>query len=121
MLQYLNQKRGQSTLEYAVLIIVIIGALLTIQVYIKRGVQGRLKSAADDIGDQYSDGNTNSIKKTLRSSTSEETFGIDSTGKAAQGVSNSTMTGTGEVVNETSNSVLINSQQEYWGTNSSSQ
>jgi len=51
MLQFLNQKRGQSTLEYAVLIVVIIGALLTIQTYIKRGVQGRLKSAADDIGD----------------------------------------------------------------------
>ena len=41
MLQFLNQKRGQSTLEYAVLIVIIIGALLTIQVYIKRGVQGR--------------------------------------------------------------------------------
>ena len=74
MLQYLNQKRGQSTLEYAVLIVVIIGALLTIQVYIKRGVQGRLKSAADDIGDQYSDGNTNEIKTTIRNSSTEETF-----------------------------------------------
>jgi len=39
MLQYLNQKKGQSTLEYAVLIVVIIGALLAIQTYIKRGVQ----------------------------------------------------------------------------------
>jgi len=74
MLQYLNQKRGQSTLEYAVLIVVIIGALLTIQVYIKRGVQGRLKSAADDIGDQYSDGNTNAVKTTIRMSNTEETF-----------------------------------------------
>ena len=37
MLQYLNQKRGQSTLEYAVLIVVIIGALLAMQsVYQKR-------------------------------------------------------------------------------------
>ena len=74
MLQYLNQKRGQSTLEYAVLIVVIIGALLTIQVYIKRGVQGRLKSAADDIGDQYSDGNTNIVKTTVTSSNTEETY-----------------------------------------------
>ena len=74
MLQYLNQKRGQSTLEYAVLIVVIIGALLTIQVYMKRGIQGRLKSAADDIGDQYSDGNTNVIKTTIKNSYTDETF-----------------------------------------------
>ena len=31
------------------LIIIVIGALLAIQTYIKRGVQGRLKSAADCI------------------------------------------------------------------------
>ena len=64
MFKYLNKrwKRGQSTIEYAVLIIIIIGALLSIQVYIKRGVQGRLKQAADDIGDQFSPGNTNVVK-----------------------------------------------------------
>jgi uncharacterized protein (UPF0333 family) len=110
MLQYLNQKRGQSTLEYAVLIVVIIGALLTIQVYIKRGVQGRLKSAADDIGDQYSDGNTNEIKTTVRVSNSEETFGIQ-----GQGVSVSKLIAP-EVTNTTENTILVNSQQEYWGT-----
>jgi len=110
MLQYLNQKRGQSTLEYAVLIVVIIGALLTIQVYIKRGVQGRLESAADDIGDQYSDGNTNEIKTTVRVSNSEETFGIQ-----GQGVSVSKLIAP-EVTNTTENTILVNSQQEYWGT-----
>jgi len=47
-------KRGQSTLEYAILIAVIVGALLAIQIYVKRGVQGRFKQAADDIGEQYS-------------------------------------------------------------------
>jgi len=109
MLQYLNQKRGQSTLEYAVLIVVIIGALLTIQVYIKRGVQGRLKSSADDIGDQYSDGNTNSIKTTVRNSSTEEVFNA--------GTSSSAITGGGELTNTTENSVIVNTQQEYWGTN----
>ena len=110
MLQYLNQKRAQSTLEYAVLIVVIIGALLTIQTYIKRGVQGRLKSASDDIGDQYSDGNTNSIKKVVRNSVTRETFNAG----------NSTSQTCSESTNTTENSVLINSQQEYWGTNSDS-
>ncbi len=108
MLQYLNQKRGQSTLEYAVLIVVIIGALLTIQVYIKRGVQGRLKSASDDIGDQYSDGNTNAIKSVKRHSQTEETFNA--------GTAATKITGTGETTNTTENSVIDNTQQEYWGT-----
>jgi cytoskeletal protein RodZ len=110
MLQYLNQRRGQSTLEYAVLIVVIIGALLTIQVYIKRGVQGRLKSAADDIGDQYSDGNTNEVKTTNRSSSSEETFGV-----VGQGISQTNLIGN-ELTNSSSNSVILNTQQEYWGS-----
>ena len=108
MLQYFNQKRGQSTLEYAVLIVVIIGALLTIQVYIKRGVQGRLKSAADDIGDQYSDGNTNAVKTTIRNSATEEKF--------SSGTSTSTIT-TPETTKTTENSVIVNSSQEYWGSN----
>ncbi len=110
MLQYLNQKRGQSTLEYAVLAVVVIGALLTVQVYIKRGVQGRLKTAADDIGDQYSEGNTNEIKTTITSSNTEETFNA--------GVSKSNILGNGEITNTTVNSVIVNSQQEYWGSNS---
>ena len=106
MLQYLNQKRGQSTLEYAVLIVVIIGALLTIQVYIKRGVQGRLKSAADDIGDQYSAGNTNELKTTHRISNTEEVL----TG----GKTTSTLKAP-EYTNTTQNAVILNTQYEFWG------
>jgi len=111
MLQYLNQKRGQSTLEYAVLIVVIIGALLTIQVYIKRGVQGRLKSAADDIGDQYSDGNTNSIKTVTKNSSTEEQFGI-----AGVGVSASIIKGQENTLT-TENSAIVNTEREFWGKN----
>lgn len=116
MLQYLNQKRGQSTLEYAVLIVVIIGALLTIQVYIKRGVQGRLKSSADDIGDQYSDGNTNAIKTTIRNSSTEEV-------STQSGTSSNILTNAGlpgELTNTTENSLIVNAQQEYWGSAASS-
>jgi len=109
MLQYLNQKRGQSTLEYAVLIVVIIGALLTIQVYMKRGIQGRLKSAADDIGDQYSDGNTNVLKTTIKNSDTLETDLAGNTSSVIQG--------SGEITNTTENSVIVNSQLEFWGSN----
>ncbi len=106
MLKALRKIRGQSTLEYAILIIIIIGALLSIQVYIKRGVQGRLKSAADDIGEQYSPGNTN-ITSTVRSSSqTQETFN--------QGVTTSRLL-TDELTNISTNTSIINVEQEYWG------
>jgi cytoskeletal protein RodZ len=110
MLQYLNQKRGQSTLEYVVLIIIIIGALISIQVYIKRGVQGRLRSAADDIGDQYDDGNTNVLKTTKRASETYEEF--------ANGATTSQIGAGGELTNTTDNSVIVNTALTYWGTSS---
>ena len=53
MFRIFNNKKAQSTLEYAILIIIIIAALLSLQVYVKRGIQGRLKSATDDVGEQY--------------------------------------------------------------------
>ncbi|MFH0940746.1 MAG: hypothetical protein V1840_02695 [Candidatus Omnitrophota bacterium] len=46
-------KRGQSVMETAVLILVIVGALIAMQVYLKRGIQGRLRSGVDSIGEQY--------------------------------------------------------------------
>ena len=46
-------KKGQTTIEYAMLLIVVIGAFLTIQNYLKRGVQGRWRDAVDSLGDQY--------------------------------------------------------------------
>lgn len=108
MFKYLNKKRqkGQSTLEYAVLIIIIIGALLSIQVYIKRGVQGRLKSATDDIGDQFSPGNTNVVKKMITSSKSADTF--------ISGVTRSELLAE-ETTKDIANSFVLNVQQEFWG------
>lgn len=50
---FLNNKRGQSTLEYALLIAAVIAALIMMQIYLKRGVGGKLKANIDDIGEQY--------------------------------------------------------------------
>jgi|GEM_PF-625833 len=47
------RRKGQSTVEYAVLVIIIIGAFLAMQQYLKRGFQGRWKATMDDFGDQY--------------------------------------------------------------------
>ena len=106
MFKYLNKKRGQSTLEYAILVIIIIGALLSIQVYIKRGLQGRLKGAADDIGDQFSVGNTN-VRTT--SSTYSKTYESND-----KGVTTSNLLAD-EVTNTTKNVQVLNGQFEYWG------
>jgi hypothetical protein len=51
-------KKAQSTLEFAVVIVCTIAALLAMQVYIKRSMQGRLRASADSIGEQYAPGNT---------------------------------------------------------------
>lgn len=48
------KNKAQSTLEYAVLIACIAAALVAMRIYIKRGIQGRVKDAADQIGEQYS-------------------------------------------------------------------
>jgi uncharacterized protein (UPF0333 family) len=46
-------RKGQSTLEYALIIAVVVAGLLLMQHYVKRGYSGRLKTAADDMGEAY--------------------------------------------------------------------
>ena len=47
----MRRLQAQSTLEYIVLIVILIGVLITMQNYIKRGFQGRWKASVDEIGD----------------------------------------------------------------------
>ena len=73
--------KGQSTVEYAVLIVIVIAALLSIQIYIRRGVSGRLKDSADQIGDQFDYLNTNAYTqvKTISNTTDAYTAGVSKT------------------------------------------
>jgi len=48
-----KQRNAQSTIEFTVLAIIVIGALLLIQIYFKRAIQGRWRAAVDELGDQY--------------------------------------------------------------------
>ncbi len=107
MLRFLRNKKAQSTLEYAILIIVVLGALLSMQMYIKRGVQGRYRQATDDIGDQFSPGNTRYYRSTTTQTHSNETT-ID-------GQTESRLLDD-EWTNVTYSANLINVQQEYWGS-----
>jgi hypothetical protein len=40
-------KRAQSTAEYAIVIALVIGAVVAMQVYVRRGLQARMKGAVD--------------------------------------------------------------------------
>ena len=73
MFRRLN-KKGQNTLEYAVLIAVIVAALIAMQRYINRGMQGKLKASADDIGKQFDFGRSNSNYTEASVSYTNETF-----------------------------------------------
>jgi Flp pilus assembly pilin Flp len=109
MFKNFNKKKGQSTLEYAVLIVIIIAALLAMNQYIKRGLQGRLKSATDDIGDQFSPGNTNSTKTVTTGVNELQQFGINAVGVQSTVMQNLEVTSTNESTN------IINTQSEFYG------
>jgi hypothetical protein len=47
-------RKAQSTLEYTVVIVAVVAALLAMQIYLKRSMQGRLRQVADEAGQQYS-------------------------------------------------------------------
>lgn len=50
MLRFLRQRKAQNTAEYAIMIGVIVAVAIAMQVYIKRGLQGRVKEAVDHVG-----------------------------------------------------------------------
>jgi uncharacterized protein (UPF0333 family) len=58
---FYERKKGQSTLEYVILVGFIIAALIAMAIYMKRGVQGKLRESTDQIGDQYEAGKTTSL------------------------------------------------------------
>jgi len=64
-----NRYKGQSTLEYAVITAVVVGALLAIQIYMKRGMQGKLRDSTDQIGEQFDAENTEVRRETRRTGT----------------------------------------------------
>lgn len=47
MLRLLNNKKAQTTAEYAILIGLVVAALLAMQTYVKRGLNAKMKDATD--------------------------------------------------------------------------
>ncbi|MDD4986873.1 MAG: hypothetical protein PHQ43_14080 [Dehalococcoidales bacterium] len=54
----LRSNRAQSTLEYAIIVAVVVAALIAMQVYVKRGMQGGLRNQSANIGEEYCPGQT---------------------------------------------------------------
>ena len=72
-----RMKKGQTTIEYAMVLVVVIGAFIAIQNYMKRGVQGRWRDAVDTLGDQYDPRYANtSIQHSLSSTTNTQILAI---------------------------------------------
>ena len=49
----LSHPKAQTLVEYIVLLTVVLGVFIAMQVYVKRSLQGRMKSFVDDLGEQY--------------------------------------------------------------------
>ncbi len=91
----MSKRKGQSTLEYAVIIAVVVGGLVMMQHYVKRGYAGKLKSAADDMGQQFDPGRYSaelSYNQTAHVNTGLDTSGASNTRHIAAQTSNRTGT-----------------------------
>jgi uncharacterized protein (UPF0333 family) len=60
MIMKKTSKKGQAVLEFTIVLVIVIGAFIAMQLYMKRGIQGRWKSTIDDFGEQYDPRLTNS-------------------------------------------------------------
>lgn len=67
------RKRGQTVQEYVVLLGAVVAAFIAMQVYMKRGVQGRLRDLANQINPkQYEPAGTTSATTINRTGSSTE-------------------------------------------------
>jgi Flp pilus assembly pilin Flp len=109
----LLNKKAQSTLEYAVIIAVVVAALIAMQAYVKRGLQGKYKQASDDIGEQYSPGGTTSNQTII--SHVDSTENITLTAGGGEAAQPNTDTTSNQTQNRSKNETVGNEENEWWG------
>ena len=101
-MRFFNRNRkGQSTLEYAVLIAGIVGAVLIFKPYVQRTVQGRLKESSDRVGYKFGGTDASSIAHSYTTgwedtgadtSTTTETYDVDTQNLTSETESGETVT-----------------------------
>ncbi|MDD5560989.1 MAG: hypothetical protein PHT50_02520 [Candidatus Omnitrophica bacterium] len=106
MFNKFKRNKAQTTLEYAILIGVIVAGLIAMQVYLKRGYQGKLRESADSMGQQFSPGYTTGHYTTTSSTESSEVL------KDKQTVS--TIPTDGQTSDKTTSESVATSDQEFW-------
>ncbi|MDP2940616.1 MAG: hypothetical protein Q8O13_11205 [Candidatus Omnitrophota bacterium] len=104
----IKKKMAQSTLEYAILIVVIAGAFLTTQMWLKHAVQGKIRSSADDIGEQFSTAFSNADLNFDSYSKTNETV--------VSKITKSTLLD--DATSNKIDSINLSHNQEYWGPTS---
>lgn len=72
MIPGISSKKGASIIEYSVLSAVFILAVLAIQVYMVRALNGRIKDNTDSLGQQYSPSYSNYAYHLISHSQSQE-------------------------------------------------
>lgn len=103
--KHLKSKKAQSTAEYALLIGLVIGAAVVMQLYVKRGINAKMKDATDvmtrQTGDPTGDGHmmatTDQYEPYYSSREQEQATAVDRTEKRVQNSGEAT-TGVHKVV-----------------------
>lgn len=97
-------------MEYTILIVCIAAALIGMQQYVKRALQGRMRETADMIGDPYEANNTNSTTFTsLNSTTITNSTLVPIPGLQSQ--YGQPVTGYETVINQTVNTTRIQNEK----------
>lgn len=100
------KSKAQSTTEYAVLIAVVAAALFAMQVYLKRGVQGRIRDLATQISPtQYEAGQTRGEYRINQSGEINQAYGTKTPGVVTQ--SQRSETNQTETITRSSNEVVL--------------
>lgn len=112
MYRWLNNRKGQNTAEYAILIGVIVAAAIAMQIYIRRGMQARIKDAVDYTSTADDDAGMNVFSSTQYEpyymSTDFTTTQTGATTEAMQVGGGMTRTITGQTTERTGNQIYTN-------------
>ena len=111
-MRFFNRK-GQSTLEYAVLIAGVVGAILIFAPYLQRVAQGRFKESSDRIGYKFGGTNSTSINQSYTTSWEEKGSGTSAVTTETYN-SNSGTTASNTATGET----VTRAEAESWGNSS---